>query len=207
MLALGELVEAAGLASRRRDDGAVRLEQARRHAGVEPRSTAGDRADRGDQVGGGRVLQDEAAGAGLERRPQQVVLVERRQDDHGGRRRELPDRPGGGNAVEPRHPDVHHDHVHLDRVRARQADDGVGAIRVLGHDVEPVLGGEDAGDARADDRLVVDEGDADHDAASTFRVAPSRSGTAARTSHPDAVGPTSIVPPTAAIRSLMPTMP
>ena len=73
------------------------------------------------------------------------------------------------------------------------------AVAALGDDLEPVLRRQDPRDARAHDRLVVDETDADHAGAST--------GSRHVTRQPPGVGPASRSPPSAAARSRMPTSP
>ena len=83
VLALGQLVDPRP--RRRRGRGtwsAERVEDPRRHLGVEPGRAAGHGPGGGDQVVGRGVLEDEAGRAGVERAPQGVVVVEGREDQH-----------------------------------------------------------------------------------------------------------------------------
>ena len=74
---------------------------------------------------------------------------------------------GRGDAVEPRHADVHEDHI---RAQGGQLLHGLLAVGAFGDHLEPVGRGEDSRQAGADDGLIVDEGNPDH------RVRSSRSG-------------------------------
>ena len=91
----------------------------------------GHHPDGGEQVGGQRVLEQEAAGPGPQRREDVLVQVEGGQDE----RTDVAargDPPGGLDAVHDRHPDVHQDDVgtgppgrlHRLRAVARLADHG-----------------------------------------------------------------------------------
>ena len=135
------------------------VEHARRDLRIEPRRTTGDGARRGDEILGGRVLEDEPGCAGVERPPERIVVVERREHEHRRRRLALVEQPGRRHAVHPAHAHVHQDEIGLVGGDCRYDLVAVGA---LGDDLEAVGGREDAGDARAHDRLVVDHQHADH---------------------------------------------
>ena len=80
------------------------------------------------------------------------------------------------------------------------------AVAALGDDLETVLGTEDADDATAHDRLVVDDDDADHDRHDSLLGA-ARIGSRASTRQPSIVVPASRLPPSARARSLIPISP
>ena len=140
-----------------------------RHLGVEPGRAAGHGAGGGDQVVGRGVLEHEAGRAGVERAPEHVVVVEGREDQHGRRVAPRPEAAGGGHPVDPAHAHVHQHHV------GPVGGDGVDhlvAVVALGHDLEPVLGPEDAGHPGPHDRLVVDDQHPDHVGTSDARRRP-----------------------------------
>jgi hypothetical protein len=86
---------------------------------------------------------------------------------------------------------------------ARGLGHGRDAVAGLRHDLHVALSLEDHPEARADERLVVDEGDADaHRSPSAARI-----GSRARTEKPEPSGPASNVPPSIATRSRIPTSP
>ena len=85
------------------------LDHAPRDRGREKRVAGGDRADRGDQLLGRIVLEDEAAGAGSERLVDVLVEVERREDQDPRAAVGGEDAPGRLEPVELGHPDVHQD--------------------------------------------------------------------------------------------------
>ena len=121
-----------------------------------------------------------------------------------GRRGAQPRR--GGDAVQAGHADVHQDDV---GPQGGQPLDGFEATDALGHDLEPVGGGEDPGQAGPDDRLVVHERHPDHRVppSATGRASFASSGSVQVTSHPSGVGPAVSSPPSAAARSRIPTSP
>ena len=80
------------------------------------------------------------------------------------------------------------------------------AVVALGDDLEPVVGAEDAGDAGAHDRLVVDDEHADHGAGTRARSMRG-TGRSASTRQPSPTGPAWSSPPSARARSRMPTRP
>ena len=98
-------------------------------------------------------------------------------------------------AAHPRHPHVHHDQV---RQRVCGRLERCHAVRALTDHLEAVLGGQDPGQAGPDDRLVVDQQDADH---------ADGTGSRATTRHPCGVGPACSSPPTVAARSPIPVSP
>jgi hypothetical protein len=116
------------------------------------------RPDRGRDVVRVGVLEDEAAGAGLERRGDLLLLDEARQRDDLDLGIGSLDPGDRADPVELRHDDVHQDHV------GRELADEVDTL-------EPVLGLADdldvveqlqvAAQPAADDAMVVDEHDAD----------------------------------------------
>ena len=107
------------------------------------------------------------------------------------------DPPRGFEAVELGHPDVHQDDVRSQRANLV---DRVAAVGRLADDLDLRLGVEDHPEAGADERLVVDEQNADHDRASAGSCARS-------TKPPPSRGPVSSVPPYNATRSRIPTRP
>ena len=128
-------------------------------------------ADRLDQPVRRGVLDHEPDGAGRHRPPQVTGPTEGGEDDHPGRRVRGHDRRRGGHAVAARlvraELDVHQDHVRLhalDQLHGRDAATG------LADHLEIRLQFEQCGQRLADQRLVVDQHDADH------RPGPGRSG-------------------------------
>jgi hypothetical protein len=72
-------------------------------------------ADRGEQLVGLGVFEQEAAGACAQPAVRVFVEVERCHDDHAGAVAGGEDSPGGFDAVGTRHPDVHQDDVGVER--------------------------------------------------------------------------------------------
>ena len=118
-----------------------------------------DDPDRVDQFGGLGALQQESAGARVQRRVHVLVQVERGQDEYPGSGVAVPrgDLPGGLDAVEFRHPHIHQHHVgpgpagHRDRLRAGpgladhgQAGGGVHDAAEPGPDQRLVIGDDNA---------------------------------------------------------------
>ncbi len=127
--------------------------------GVEERAAVGDGAHRRGEVFGRDVLEDEAAGAGLEGPVDVFVGVEGRQDDDlEGPVGLFEDGSGGGKAVHFRHADVHQDDV--GSVLAGGVD-GFEAVAGFGDDVDVGLVVQDHGEAATHEGLVVDDDDAD----------------------------------------------
>jgi hypothetical protein len=117
-------------------------------------SMSRDDVDRGDQLLGRHVLEQEAACARAQRLVDVLVEVERRQHEHGDRIavRFGEDPAGRLQPVEPRHLDVHeHD---VGTPTERQVD-GVEPVGRLAHDRDAGLGLEDRSEARAHEGLVV----------------------------------------------------
>ena len=143
--------------------------------GGEDRVAAGDGADGGEQLGRRRVLQQEAAGAGLE--PGEDVLVE----VEGGEDEDLAGRAGGGDRggrrdpVHARHPDVHQHDV---GVQGRCHADPGRPVAGLADDLDVGLGLQDQPEPHPEQGLIIDEQYPDHAAS------PSSSGSRAETSQP-----------------------
>src|SRR5215470_8920267 len=79
--------------------------------GGEDRVAAGDGADSGEQLRGGRVFEEEPAGAGLEPGEDVLIQVEGGEDQHLGCLASGGDQAGRGYAVRAGHPDIHQHHV------------------------------------------------------------------------------------------------
>ena len=130
------------------------LDQAPGDGRREQRVAGPHQPDRGDQVLGGDVLEQEAAGPGGQRRVHVLVQVERGQHDDpravpgpcGGQ-----DPPGRLEPVHLRHPDVHQHDVRPVLERGR---DRLPPVRGLGHHLD-ARRAEDQPEAAADQRLVV----------------------------------------------------
>ena len=108
------------------------------------------------------VLEQVAGGPGLERRQQPLVLEEARQHDHAGLGSPpapLAQLPHRADAVEPRHHEVHQDHVGLEF--ARRSSSASSPSCRLADDLEPVLNGQERAQPLAHDRVVVDDEDRD----------------------------------------------
>jgi hypothetical protein len=108
--------------------------------------------DGGEEVLWGGRLQQEPAGTDLQGL-EHVVALEGGEDQHPGLVAALAeDPPGGLQAVQPRHLDIHQHHgraVPADRV------DSLLAVLGLGHDLDAGLGLQNQPEAPADQRLVV----------------------------------------------------
>jgi hypothetical protein len=130
---------------------------ARSHDGLAPM----DHAHGLDEVVGGHVLEQEAGRTSPQRVDDVLVEVVRRQDQHAGRVAELVEPARRLDAVHARHPDVHEDDVGPQRPHLRQRDLAVGG---LADHLDVRLGLQDEAEAGAQQRLVVDQQDADrHD--------------------------------------------
>ena len=132
--------------------GCEALDEAAGDGGGEQRVAGADHTHGGDQAFGGDVFEEEAARSRGECGVHVLVEVEGRQDDDG---RRGPgggqDLPGGFQAIDLGHPDVHEHHV-----GAGFADcvDGLPAVGGFGDDLDPV-GRQDHGEAGAQQCLVV----------------------------------------------------
>src|SRR5436309_14866417 len=152
-----------------------------------------DELDRADDLRRWGVLEQEAGRAGLQRAQDELVGVEGREHDDGGRVGLRGEQPGGSDAVELRHADVHQDHVGAVEVYRAEH---LAAVRGLGDHVEVRGAGEHDPQAGAHERVVVDEQDADN-----------RGRLARRTNAPSGSTPCSSVPPASETRSARPIRP
>jgi hypothetical protein len=135
------------------------LDHPPRHGRREQRVAARDRADSRDELLRWDVLEQEAARARLERVVDVLVHVEGRQHHDLRRRISLAEQsPRGFDPVHLRHAHVHQDDV---RLQALGLGHCVTAVCRLADDLDVLLGLEDHPEARADERLVVDDQDAD----------------------------------------------
>ena len=158
-LARGQLLHRRrqGLHGRRRTADEL-LDHATRHGRRQQRVALCDCADAGDELLGRHVLEQEATRARAQRVIDVLVHVEGRQHHDLGV--EPVGREHAARRLDPvhlRHPDVHQDHVRSQTLRLC---DRVGAVRGLAGDVDVLLGVEDHAEARAHERLVVDDEDA-----------------------------------------------
>src|SRR4051794_18942911 len=199
LLAGGQILESRELRLGLRAAAAHELaDHTLRHRRRQERVALRDHVDRSDELLGRRVLEEEPARAGAQRLVHVLVEVERRQHQDlrpavavdGGE-----DAPRRLEPVELGHADVHqHD------VWAQGAGlvDRLAPVGRLADDLDLGLRVEDHAEAGADERLVVDEEDADHPPASTGSIARSEK-------PPSGRGPASSVPPYSATRSRIPT--
>ena len=171
---------------------------------------AGDRrceqrvAARGDAYGVQEVLRldvlDEESGrAGAQRVEDVLVQAVVGQDDdvHPGQGRVRGDAPGRLDAVDDRHLDV--DERDVGQVLPGQCQ-ALAAVGGLGHHLDVVLDVEQRAESAADERLVVDQQDTDHDVRST--------GSSAWTVKPPSLrGSARSRPPRAVTRSRIPSSP
>src|SRR5262249_37936153 len=106
--------------------------------------------------------------------------------------------PSGLDAVEPRHPHVHQDHIRVERVCELERLD---PVRGLADELDVGAGVEDHPEAAANERLVVGDEDADAQGAS-------ESGKRAATAKPPpGAGPADSEPPKTPTRSRIPIRP
>jgi hypothetical protein len=84
-------------------------------SGGQQRLSGSDDTDRREQLLRRRVLEQKPARPGPQRREHVLVHIERRQHQHPDPRRLWigGDTPGGLDAVEHRHPDIHQDHIRV----------------------------------------------------------------------------------------------
>ena len=163
------------------------LDHALRDRRREERLAAGDDPDRGEELLGRVVLEDEAACTGAERLVDVLVEVERRQDEDPRRVVGGEDPPRRLEPVELRHADVHQ---HDRRSEAGRLVDGLEPVGRLGHDFDLGIAREQHAEACSDHRLVVCDEDAD--AHRWWRSTGSR---ALRTKPPSGAVPAVIAPP------------
>jgi len=191
------------LHSRRRDRvrraGDELADQAAGNRGGQQRVAAHDNPQRLQQPGRLGVLQQEPVRPGPQRAEDVFVEAEvgEDHDPHFVQPFVRGDLPGGLDAVEHRHLDVHQGDVRtvLDGQRDRLL-----PVGGLAHHLDVVFRLEQRPDAAADERLVIGQQDLDHDAV--------RAGSSARTRKPPPCwGPAWSWPPSADTRSRMPTRP
>src|SRR3954454_3495365 len=201
VLARRQLVE---LLRRRAVDGRVRgelLDQPARDRRGQQRLALRHDVDAGNELVGGHVLEEEAAGAGAQGLVDVLVQVERGEHQHARgvlARRVVHDLARGFEPVQPRHADVHQRHV-----RPQLADHLHGLLPVLGlaHDLDLGLGLQDHLEAGAHERLVISD---QHSYQCSSR---SKGSLACTPKPPSFLYPASISPPSIATRSRMPTRP
>ncbi len=173
----------------------VVVDQAAGDVGGEQRFAGGDDADAFDEPLGRVGLEQEPRGARSECFIDVFVEAVGGEDEDSGVGSPCGELPGRLDAVEDGHADVHQHDVGIERSGER---DGLRAVGCLADHLDVALRLEDQPQAAADDRLVVDEEDADHDG----------SGRLARSAHPPCgCGPASKWPPKTATRSPMPERP
>src|SRR5699024_7428144 len=184
--------------------------------------TGGQGGHRIDELLSLGSFEQESAGPGGQGAEEEVIAVEGREHEHGSGRAPPNDLRSRFEAVHDRHL-----HIHADDIRGQFERPVDGDLAVLGltDDGDAVLALEDRAEAGADHGLVVDEEDSDHldalvefsgaggSGAVTAGVWPAPAGLRgwglrALTSHPPRdFGPASRLPPSALMRSLIPTMP
>jgi uncharacterized membrane protein YbhN (UPF0104 family) len=169
-------------------------------ARCEQRVAGGHDPDPGQQVGGRRVFEQEAAGASPQRGVDVLVEIEGGKDEH----LDVPglpgpaDQPGSFQPVQVRHPDVHEDDIGLCLPRQR---DRLGAVAGLTDDLEVRRGVNEHAETAAYEGLVVGHDNADHPATLA-------TGKQARTRKPPSgPGPAANSPPNTATRSRIPMIP
>ena len=121
------------------------LDHAFRDSGGEEGVAGGDGADRGEQLLGWLVLEDEPAGTGPQRLVDVFVEIERRQDEDPRRAVGREDAPRCLEPVELRHADVHQDHARVEPGRLLHRLEAGARLR---HDLDVLLAGEQHPEAR-----------------------------------------------------------
>ena len=159
------------------------LRHGRRQKGV----PGGDRTDCGDQLLWRIVLEDEAAGPGIQRVVDVLVEVEGREDQYPCYRIAHEDPTCRLESIELGHANVHQNQG---RVEAGRLCDGLETVTGLGNHLDVLLAGEQHSETRPHHRLVVgDENTNGHEA-------PAWSGRRAfRTNPPPLAGAAVISPP------------
>jgi hypothetical protein len=149
VLALGQQVEIVGGPGYRGGKPPRDLvEELTGHRGREHRVSGRHGSYRGDDLLGRGVLEEKAAGAGTQRLEDVLVEPKRGQDQHALSR----EPPGGFDAVDSRHPDVHQHDVGC--VLAGGSD-GLLAVACLGDDLDVAGGLEHGFEPRPHHRLIV----------------------------------------------------
>jgi hypothetical protein len=168
-------------------------------AGGQQRVAAHDDPQRLQQPGWLGVFEQEPAGAGPQRGEDVFVEAEVGEDHdaHAFQPRVRGDLPGGLEAVQHRHLNVHQRDV---RAVLGGQPHRLQPVGGLGGHLDVVFGVQQRADAAADQRLVISQQHPDHDGA--------RAGSSARTRKPPASrGPARSRPPSAVTRSRMPMRP
>lgn len=132
-------------------------DQAASDRGGQERLAGRDDADRGEEVGGRGVLEQEAARPRAERRVDVGVQVEGREDQDADVREVGADPPGGLDAVHLGHADVHEDDVGAFALGQR---DRLGAVAGLADGAQARRGVDQDAEAAAQQGLVVGDEDA-----------------------------------------------
>jgi hypothetical protein len=117
-------------------------------------SSGGDRADVGEELLGGVILQHESAGAGSERLVDVFVEIERGEDEDAGDVIDGEYAPGCLEAIQLGHADVHQ---HDRGSEPHGLVDGLQPVFRLGHDLDVFFAGEQEPKAGAYHRLVIDD--------------------------------------------------
>ncbi len=173
------------------------------HGRVEPGPALGHHPGRAHDLLAGRVLELETRRAGAQRGREHLVVVEGRQHEDGGSVVTGAEALGGLGTV-----DALHAHVHHDDVGTKPPDCllHLVAVLALAHDLESLVGVEDAAQPGTDQLLVVDEQNPDQRQQRWRRGASGR-GSVASTSQPSPWGRASSEPPRATARSRIPRKP
>ena len=129
------------------------LQHLRRDRGGDERLSDRRRPDPLQQLGDRRVLQEVAARTGEDRVHHVCVLVGDRQHEHAGQRRDHRDLTGRLDAADPRHVEIHHDHV---RRQLANGSKSVRSVDALARDLHALLL-EQVAQPRAEEVVVVDE--------------------------------------------------
>ena len=138
--------------------GRQRLHEPCGHHGIEQRFAGVGRTHGAHELLRLRILEQVPGGARPESRQQRLIVEKAGQHDHARIRDGLAQRTHRRHAVEPRHHEVHQDHV---RVQARRRLDRILAVDGLADDRDPLLKLEEPTQPFTDHRVVVDDEHAD----------------------------------------------
>src|SRR3954451_17584760 len=134
------------------------LDELRGHRRADQRLALHHGADRVGDLLDGDLLQQVAGGAGLDRLVEIVLLVGDGQHEDLHRRHRLGQPPGGLDAADPGHADVHQQDVGSELLGLG---DGVLAVLRLADDVDAVLELQDLDETPPEEGVIVDDQDAD----------------------------------------------